>query len=95
MEFPGTDAEEHGEIALRFGGLPFKRTGVPDVLELCFGSRRVLTRFSTKPTEDVSSFLFTSGFHEPTWGFRHEPNDGEEAYKRYDLESDGKSPDER
>ena len=95
MELAAADAEKHVEIGLTGRGLAFEFGNVADILELRFGFTKIGTSLTTKTTENVAGFFFAANLDEPTRGFGKGPDDGEEEEKRNDLESDGKSPDER
>lgn len=95
VELARAETEKHSDVGLARGSLAFELADVADILEFSFGLTKILAGFTTKPTQDVASFLLTTDLCEPTWGFGEHPHNGEEKEKRNDLECNGEAPDER
>lgn len=74
------------------GGLAFELSDVANILKLGLGFANILTRLTTKSSEDVTAFFLSTNLDEPSRRFRKEPADGEEPNQWSDLESNGESP---
>ncbi len=92
MEFSRAQPKEHMHVARLFGGLALELNDVANILELCLSDAAF---FATEAPQDESSLFFPANLDQPTWRFRHEPDDDEEENQGNNLESDGESPYER
>lgn len=92
MELPRPDPEKHGPIRITTSSLPFEFNDVSDVLELGLRATGIFPGFTTESPKDISSFIFTANFGEPTGRFGEDPNDEEQEKQWYDLEADRKAP---
>ena len=71
------NAEEHSEVRLGLGGLPYKLSNVADILEFSFGLASIRTSLATETTENVTSCFLATHLGEPTWGLGKESNDAQ------------------
>jgi len=60
--------------------------------QLCIGLLRIGSRFAPKSPQDVSSFILSTDFDQPSGRFREEPDSGEKDEKGDDLETNRETP---
>ena len=92
MKLPSSTTEEHAQVRCRVVVTSFHRGNRLDFLEFRVGLDIVPTVIATKPPENVSRFFLAANLDKPSWRFREEPDHGEEAEKRDDLEADREPP---
>ena len=92
VQLSTSDSEKHREIGVRACRLTLVNYNVLDVLELCFGPDSIISFATSQAAEDVSGFLVSSSFCQPTRTLWEEPADTEQHQKWYDLEGDWESP---
>ena len=94
VELAGADAEKHGDVGVVLGSCTLEFANVLDVLELGLGSPSILTGFTTKTSENVTSLLISTDFDKISGRFWEEPDRDGENHERDDLEGDRETPDE-
>ena len=66
MKLARAETEKHGNIGLGLGGLAFEFGDVADILKLGLGFANILTRFTTKSSEDVTALFLSTNLDEPS-----------------------------